>query len=394
MRTFEYAGLDATGRSCHGFVEAENPKQARSSLAQDGILVERLGYTGRMVRLTRLQRANWYRALADLLNGGFPMLKAFDVLQEMPDFIPVRSRIIAVADLVREGVPLSAALVRGHMLDRLDEQTALKAAEQSGHLPRMLHELAGFLEQQESLQERVKSALLYPAVVLVAGIAVAVLQLGYLLPRTRMLLPSGQPLPTYTAWVMAIGSALRNWGWIGLVITVVAGTAAYRMVRQSSDLRLRLDRFWLDGWLTRRGVRLLVNTRFARTLGVLLHGGIPVEEAMTLAGQSTGNTWVGKKSEVAAQAVRQGLRLSESLRLIPGLSGLVVGYVAIGEASGSLAERLHAAADRCSSDWDRYVTRRLGLVAPLLILMVGIFVLGIAIAVLLPMLSVSQHLVP
>jgi general secretion pathway protein F len=146
----------------------------------------------------------------------------------------------------------------------------------------------------------------------------------------------------------------------------------------------------LDRWpVYRAGSRTLVSLRFSRTLVLLLRGGVSAVDALALAGQATGNAWVADLIRQQADAVRHGVSLSQAIRAVPPLESLT-GWVKAGEASGDLTALLDKAADRLQQRWQTYLTRTTSLLEPVLILMVGVFVLLIALAILLPVLSLNQ----
>ena len=147
----------------------------------------------------------------------------------------------------------------------------------------------------------------------------------------------------------------------------------------------RLDRLPLY----RQGARTLASLRFARTLVLLLRGGVSAVDALDLAGQSTGNAWVAGLVQQQADAVRHGTSLSQAIRAVPPLEALS-GWIKAGEASGDLTALLEKAADRLQQRWQTYLARTTSLLEPLLILLVGAFVLLIALAILLPVLSLNQ----
>ena len=143
-----------------------------------------------------------------------------------------------------------------------------------------------------------------------------------------------------------------------------------------------------------RGYRILVNLRFARTLAMVLRGGVSVIDGLVLAGRATGSPWVEELAEAEARAVRHGGRRSDSVGRIPPLAGSLPGWIRAGEASGGLPRLMESAGDRCQAHWQRFAGRCLGILEPALILVIGAFVLLIASAILLPIVTLSRALGP
>jgi general secretion pathway protein F len=255
----------------------------------------------------------------------------------------------------------------------------------------MLAGLADFLEEQERLRERVQGALIYPAIVFAVGICVAILMLGLLLPRARDILANtDEGLPGVTAFMIGLGRFLQHWG-IGLALVLVAGGGlAWRRARRDPKWRMRLSRMLFRAPVLGRGWITLVSLRFARTMSILLQGGVPVMDSLRLAGRATGDPWVTASCETEADAVRHGSSLSDAVRRIPPLAHSLPGWIEVGEAGGGLVRLLGAAARRYQAQWDRYLSRCLALLEPLLIFLIGGFVLLVTLSVLLPVVSLSQ----
>ena len=159
--------------------------------------------------------------------------------------------------------------------------------------------------------------------------------------------------------------------------------------RASAEFRVRCWRSLDRMPLYRGGSRTLVALRFARTLVVLMRGGVGAVDALDLAGQSTGNEWVADLVRQQAELVRHGASLSQAIRSVGPLSGLG-GWIKAGEASGDLIGLLDKGASRLEQRWQTYLARAVSLLEPVLILLVGVFVLVIALAILLPVLSLNQ----
>ncbi len=399
MSTFRYRGFEASGRARQGFLEALDRKDAREKLAGRGVLAEsvdpvsdeswstsRRGKSSFGVGL----RATFYREVGALLKAGIPLTAALDLLLETPEQERQASRIALLRDRIREGQPLARALAEASPQVSLFERAALEAGEKSGHLDATLDQLADYLEGQARLRESLTSAMLYPCLVVVLAFLVAVGLLGFVLPMLSGLFKeSGATLPWLTRALLAVSRSLPIWLpalVLSLGLVVVWGRRRWRsdLEVQRQGLR-RLDRVPLY----RQGARTLVALRFARTLVLLLRGGVSAVDALELAGLATGNAWVADLVRQQAEAVKHGTSLSNAIRAVPPLESLS-GWMKAGEASGDLIALLDKAADRLQQRWQTYLTRTTSLLEPVLILMVGAFVLLIALAILLPVLSLNS----
>lgn len=393
MKTFEYKGFDGDGHVCKGLVEALSIKDARGKLVDDGILAERVSLTGRRLRFPAESRAVLYRELSALLAAGFTLVRALEMLIQSPEMRDSRIVLAGIRDRVREGGSLAEALSEATGSITTFEHAIIQAAEQSATVELMLERLASFLEQQEELKGRIQGALIYPSIVLAVGICVAVLMLGFLIPRARDMLSSvNVSLPALTRFMIGLGEAVLKWGVPFLAVAVLV--FFYLRYRLSRDVDFRTDwnRRLFRVPLLGRGYTILVSLRFSRTLSILLRGGVSLIESLILAGRATGSAWVGQLAESEAESVRHGSSLSDAVRRIPPLSTSLPGWIQVGEASGGLERLLDNAGDRCQAHWDRFISRSLSLLEPLLILVIGGFVLLVTLAVLLPVLSLSKGL--
>lgn len=395
MQTYEYKGYDAAGKPCRGLVEALSPKQAREKLAAEGVLAERLAVSGgsRRGRVTVDARAMMYRGLSSLLRAGLPLVRALGVLIDAPELMPMRSLLARVRDRVREGASLAAALSEGSRSVTPFESAIVEAAESSGSVEVMLEQLASFLEEQQKLKQKVQGALVYPSIILTVGICVGIVMLGLLVPRTRDILGGSEAsLPALTQFMMALGQFCMTWGLVLLAVLVVAAFYVRARLRHDEAFRCEWSRVLLRVPVFGRGSRLLANLRFSQTLAILLRGGLSVIEAFPLAGRATGNPWIASMTERQAESIRHGGNLSDAVRSIPPLAESLPGWLQIGEASGGLEPLLVSAGQRYQERWDRYVNRCLALLEPLLIVLIGGFVLLVTLSVLLPVINLSSRI--
>jgi general secretion pathway protein F len=199
-------------------------------------------------------------------------------------------------------------------------------------------------------------------------------------------------LPALTVAMLAasrfVGRALIP----AALLSGLAGILAARRVRGNPMVEAWWDRVRLGLPLVGPAYAALVNLRFSRTLALLLRAGVPLTEGMDMAGRATGSVWT--RTSVAEQAdfVRQGRSLADAMRAIAPFRGSLPGWIEAGEASGDLAGMLESAAVRYQQQWDRTVSRFLALLEPALVLVVGVFVLLVALSILLPLLSMNQML--
>ena len=399
MKTFAYRGYESSGRAAQGLIEALDLKEAREKLQARGVLPEsvtpaedsRAGQRRAAFNLD--QRAMCFHELASLLQSGLPLVQALDILIQSPELGPNVLRLAGVRDRIREGQGLARALAENSSEVTAFERAVIEVGERVGTLPQVMQRLASFLEEQKKLRERILTALLYPAVVLTLALLVATVLLGFLLPWvSKMMQDAGIPLSGLTKTMLV----LRAWLGPLLLAAVATGVLLWlrfrRRVAESDEARQRLDQRLLRWPLVGRGYAALINLRFARTLAMLLRGGVPLVEAFAIAGRASGSAWVTATTAAGAERVKHGMSLAAALRTIEPLNLSLPAWVQAGEAGGNLDALLDHAADRFQQQWERLMARSMALIEPALIIIVGLFVLLIALAILLPILTMNQTL--
>ncbi|MFO7870884.1 MAG: type II secretion system F family protein [Kiritimatiellia bacterium] len=393
MKTFIYKGYRSDGSACRGFVEALSVKGAREKLAGKGIFAERVSQGAGKTSLSSARRAMMYREMSALLGAGLTLEGALEMLVRSPDSGRERNVLSGILDRVRDGSSLASALSGTSSSVGGFECAVIESAEKSGALQVMLERMGAFMEAADLLSERVQAALVYPLIVVTVGICAAVVMLGLLIPRVEeMFLGVGRELPLLTRVMIAAGKGMGSWGLV--LIAALAGWIVYSRwkLKRDEEYRRKWDRRLFGMPVVGKGYRMLVSARFSRTLAMLLSGGAGLIESLVLAGQSTGSVWTESHIKKGADAVRHGGRVSEAVRSVPPLASTVTPWIEIGETTGNLAGSLNGAADKFEARWERYVSRAMSIVEPVLILVVGGFVLVIVLSVLLPILSMADVL--
>lgn len=394
MPTFRYQAYTTEGKAVRGRKEGPSRKAVRERLHAEGLLVREIQPVGagRRKGVSPAVRAILYRELSALLHAGLPLDRALEILAEHPDLAAEEDALPAVRDRVREGGEFSESLKAQLPGLREAEAAVLAAGEAAGTLSVVTGELADALEIESDLQDQARTALVYPAVITVLALVILGVMVGVLLPTYEQMLGEvNVSLPLITRFLLGAGRWARSVPGLLMIFAVLAGGVyGVRRLRNSSsgvwaELRFRVPVFGAVG-------SSRVRARFARTLALLLEGGVPVPQAVEAAGRATGSLWLGAKCRVAAEEISQGLRVAEAVARIPILQQDLPGWIRAGEASGDLPDLLRHAALGHERSWKRGLDRLLALLEPLLIIAVGILILLVALAVLLPMLRMNQVL--
>jgi general secretion pathway protein F len=392
VSVYAYTGRDASGRRQRGWIEAETPKSARIMLEGRGILTEHLTDARMPGHLGIDGRARVYRELGVLMRAGFTLERALGMLlDERQTDLRLRGFLAGLRDRIRDGLPLSRAMLVAATRLPPYERAALLAAEQTGLHGAMLEQLADFIEAQLAVTARLRAALLYPAAVLLLATALLSLMMFVVLPRaTRIFVQFGDGLPAATERVALWGPRLMLLLLLTTCGAVVAGVWLRQAARNDERLAMRAERGLLRLPIIRTILPRLWSLRFASTMSLLVQAGVPPQEALAVAGSATGSLWMTTLTLEQTSTVRQGGSLSSAIGSLPPLAPHLAEWVRVGESAGNLQEMLDQAAARCRQGYEIRLSRLLGLLEPALILAVGLAVLFIAYTVLKPMLDLAR----
>lgn len=395
MPTFRYHAYTTSGKGVRGRKEGLSIKEVRERLLAEGLYAREVRPVSEGMRRQRFSvgvRSVFYRELGALLNAGLPLDRCLELLSEHPELGGGDDVLPLVRDLVREGQEFSTCLHAQLPGMREDEAAVLAAGERAGNLAVVAGELAEYLDGEAQIREQLRTALVYPAFIAVLALVVLGVLVGFLLPVYEKLLEGlDQDLPVLTRLILQTGKGMRHP--LGLLALLAAGAGIFRGVRRlmlspQSVFPERRFRFPVLG----STFSALARARFARTLALLMEGGVGLPDAMRVAGRSTGSPWLSENCNRAAEQVVQGMRVAEAILGVPVLKEDLPGWIRAGEASGDLAGLLRHAGLSHQRAWNRGLVRALALVEPLLIVSVGVLILLVALAILLPMLKVNQSL--
>lgn len=411
MPVYSYKGVNQAGKPAKGALSAENARAARAQMRSAGIFLteisESSGSNGNdskksgggslniefnlPQRIPPMERAMATRQLATLVSAGVPLVESLSALVEQTEHKGLSTVFAQIRDRVNEGSSLADALVSTGKFDNL-YVSMVRAGEASGALDAVLDRVADYLEDQVRLNSRVVSILTYPLFMLLFAVVVVGVMVTFVLPQiTELLLAQDLELPWYTVMVIGSSDVLRGYWW--LITLVCVGLALiYRAVARSESGRMALDRFWLGVPVIGRVIRFLAIARFTRTLGSLLASSVNIVQALNIARHVANNAVFEEAADNAREGILEGAALATPLKASGQFPPLVTTMVEVGERSGDLEGMLIKVADTYEEQVETSVTRLTSLLEPLLILiMVG--VVGIIImAVLMPMLQLTENI--
>jgi general secretion pathway protein F len=403
MPAFRYEAVDAAGATRKGVVNADNARSARSDLRTQGLTPLKVEAIGAQVdasgvarsrgfgeRLSQNELALFTRQLASLLEAGLPLEQAFTALLEQAERAYVRDLVASIRAEVIGGAPFSSALAR-HPRDFAEIYRALVASgEQIGQLSRVLSRLADYIERSNALVQKVRLAFIYPAIVSFVAFAIVIFLLTYVVPQiVSVFANTKQKLPFLTIMMLGVSNFVRAYGiYVGLL--VVGAWFTWRRALRNPDLKRRYHAWLLDAPVYGKFERSMNTARFASTLAITTGSGVPILRALDTSRDTLSNVAMKELVEEASASVREGAGLARSLAAQKYFPPMLVHMIRAGEITGELPAMLDRAAMSQQADLERRALTIAGLLEPVLILTMGVVVLLIVLAVLMPIIEINQ----
>jgi general secretion pathway protein F len=407
MPAFHFVAINTIGKEQKGVIEADTEKQARQLLRDKTLIPISIhpvnekkrtlpqanwsAFLQRKKSLTSKEIALFTRQFATLLAAGLPIEEALQAVSEQSEKSHIKGLILSVRSKVVEGHTLSSA-----MRDYPEAFSPLfcatiAAGEKSGHLDKVLLRLADYTEQQANMRQKIKTALIYPIMMVGVAICIVGFLLEYVVPKMIAVYAHlNQSLPILTVILIAISSAIKTYGWYMLIMIIVGIFFWRRALQKSPLLRLKTHYFMLRLPLIGPATKTANTARFARTLSILSAAGVSVLDAMNISAQLITSIPIRQAVEAAVHRVREGGTIYVALKQTGYFSPMSVHMIASGEASGQLDTMLERVAQHQEQDIIRLIDVSLALFEPAIILIMGAIVLFIVLAVLLPIFQLNQ----
>ncbi|QOL51033.1 type II secretion system inner membrane protein GspF [Massilia litorea] len=403
MPAFRYEAVDAGGATRKGVVNADSPRAARADLRVQGLTplsveaiaaqVDASGVTrsrGFGERLSTVELALFTRQMASLLEAGLPLEQAFTALLEQAEKPYLRDLIASIRAEVMGGISFSDAL--SHHPRDFDQiyRGLVSSGEQIGQLARVLSRLADYIERRNALVQKVRLAFTYPAIVTVVAFAIVIFLLTYVVPQiVSVFANTKQKLPLLTVMMLGVSNFMRAWG-ILLGLALVAAWFAWRRALQNPVLKRRWHTWLLTAPVYGKFERSLNTARFASTLAITTGSGVPILRALDTSRDTLSNVAMRELVEQATASVREGISLARALSVQKHFPPMLVHMIRAGEITGELPAMLERAANSQQADLERRTLTIAGLLEPVLILAMGLVVLLIVLAVLMPIIEINQ----
>lgn len=397
MPKFKYVGFTAQGKKVENSIDAETERDAKKILRRQNIRVTKviapsifeadLGQwmvdKGIAKPFGRAELMRFTRQLAILINAGVPILECLEILHKQEQNMVLKRVVKNVSMQVEEGKSLFDALSTQQGFDKL-YCSLVKAGEAAGILDSILNKLAEFLEKQEKLKKQVKSALTYPVIVLIVGIAVIFGLMTFVVPQfVGMLKESNQEIPWVTQTVIDISAFFQNYTLL-LIAGLVAGGMFFVNFIKTKEGKASWDRFTMKAPLF--GMLIIKGNlgAFTRTLSTMLAAGVPIIDSLEICIDTLDNTQIAKDLTKVRQAVIEGKSITEPLSRISYFPPLVTQMMKVGESTGNLDQMLVKVADVFQEEVEELVANLTKLIEPLILVVLGGIIGFVLIAMYLP----------
>jgi len=402
MEAFEYTSLDSQGKQKKGLIQADNEKQARQLLRNQQLTpVQVVQVVDRFIETSnpenRTQRLSMkktelpliIRQMATLVQAGLPLDDALKTLVEQSETKSSERILSTIHAKVLEGQSLAAAMrIFPKAFDEL-VVTSIEAGESSGHLEAVLLQLADYLETRDEMGKQSMTALIYPLILVFTAIAVVAGLMVYIVPKVIQVFESTQvQLPLATRTLIAMSDFLASYGLYLLVLFVLI-VIVFIGLQNYPPFRLSWHRFLLRIPVLGRLIRVSQAARFTRTLGILTQSAVPIVSALSLARQVVNNEVMRQACDEVATAVREGSGLAQAMKNTGQFPPLSIKLVHSGEQSGQLSQMLVRTAVVQEKDVENKLKTLISAIQPLAILFVGLMVLFIVLAMLLPIFQIN-----
>ncbi|MDG2305476.1 MAG: type II secretion system F family protein [Candidatus Binatia bacterium] len=405
MPQFQYRAADGEGKVLEGMIEAAEVSAAVSRLQERGLVPlkvatpspERSGLASLSLPEISFKRKVKHKdllilthELSTLLGAGLPLDRSLSILSELAENPEMKIVVVDILQSVQRGKSLAESLAEHPKVFEPLYINMVKAGELGGMLDTVLQRLTEYLESATELRDEVRSALVYPCILLLTSFGSVTILLTYVLPKFQTIFTQGgQTLPFSARMLMNMSDGMRSYWWIGLLLTVAIGVGFTHWVRTPAG-RLQWDRFQLSVVLIGDLTRKVAVARFSRTLGTLLRSGVPMLQALDIVRDVSGNVVLAEAVDEVKVGVRGGSGVSGPLSLTGVFPPLALQMISVGEETGRLDDMLVQVADYFDREVRTTVKSLTSLLEPIMLLVGGVVVAFVVLSMFSAITSVNN----
>jgi general secretion pathway protein F len=401
MGAFEYTAVDNGGKQQKGILEGDTARQVRQQLRDKDLLP--LSVTEAAEKESSRQASFSFnkgmsaadlavltRQLATLAQSGMPLEQALAAVGEQNENARLQSIVLGVRARVMEGYSFADGLKDFPRAFPDIYRATVEAGEQSGHLDAVLERLADYTESRQELVQKVRNAMIYPAVLMSFCFLIVTLMMTYVVPKVvGVFVNTGQDLPGPTAALIALSDFIQSYGWLVLLVLAAMAVGAARLLRKPGPKR-SFDLFMLKIPVIGKIIRGLNTARFTRTFSIMTGSGVPILEGLRISAEVVSNMPMRDAVGEATLRIREGAPIGASLGKSGHFPPLCIHLITSGEASGQLEAMLGKAAGQQEREMDGLISTLLNILEPGMIILMGVLVLSMVIAMLMPIFEMNK----
>ena len=387
MPNYKYTAADSAGKIFKGTMVVPDEAVLYDRLRSEGkFLTDKTEIKEKKTsgKLKVVVVADFCRQLGTLLGAGVSLVRGLSIIANEESIKPKTRAVYSdMLRTIRQGVSLSEAMEQQAPAFPELLVNMFRSAEASGNIDQTAKRMAEHYEKEHKINSKVRSAMVYPIILLVMMVAIVIFVVGYILPQFADMFATMGELPWMTQVVMGFSSALTNY-WYLFIIGGVVLFIVIRMVLKIPAVRNGFDRFKIKLPVVGKLLRTIYTARFARTLSSLYGSGVPIMSSIQTAARTVGNRYIENQFEGSVQLLQQGGTLADAIRRVDGFENKLASSVYIGEETGNLDEMLDVTADSYDYASEQAINKMVTLLEPCMLIIMGIMVGFIMLAILVP----------
>jgi type IV pilus assembly protein PilC len=395
LSIFNWEGLDKKGKKLQGVTEAISVAYVNAMLRRQGVNPTKVRKQTKSIfqtkkKITPKDISIFTRQFATMVESGIPIVQGIEIVAKGHENPSVQQLLTAVKQDIESGTTLSAALGKHKLYFDALYCNLVQAGEQAGILDDILQKVATYKEKIEAIKGKIKSALFYPAAVIVVAFIVTAILLIFVIPQFESMFKGfGAELPALTQFVVELSRGMREWWW--LIFGSLGGSVAFiaYTYKRSEKMQHMVDRLVLRAPVVGEIVKKATIARYARTLGTMFAAGVPLVESLDSVAGAAGNRVYYDGVNAIKNEVSTGTHLRVAMEHTGLFPNMVVQMVAIGEESGELDKMLGKVADFYEQEVDDAVESLSSLIEPMIMAFLGVVVGGLVIAMYLPIFKLA-----
>jgi type IV pilus assembly protein PilC len=398
MPIFKWEGKTLKGSMKKGEMEAPSEAAIRIHLRQQSIIPTKIAAKGKEFKISlpggkkvkQRSIAIFTRQLATMIDAGLPLVQSLDILSSQQDHKVFKNIIREIREDVESGSTFAGALKKHpSTFDELYTNLVV-AGEEGGILDNILNRLSNYIEKAEALKKKVKSAMIYPAIIVSVAILVVIILMIFVIPVFETIFKSaGQSLPLPTLIVLTMSKIIKKY----IVVIIPAAILLiflFRKFYKTEAGKTLIDRLLLKVPVFGMLLKKVAVARFARTLGTLVSSGVPILDGLLIVSKTAGNRTIETALMSARASIREGETIAEPLSRSNIFPPMVTQMISVGESTGALDSMLTKIADFYDDEVDVAVSNLTSLLEPFLMIFLGVVIGGVVIAMYLPIFQMAS----